>query len=667
MSRSAHVVLIVLAAAACGGDSNGPDDGPLTLDSGARVTRIVSAAGATLTSVAGDGTRYTLVIPAEAIADSAEIAMSPILAATGTLGDAGLVAGVRLEPDGLVFTRPATLTIERPAGAAAGFAVVADGTGAAPHLVLSTVTGGVRTMTVSHFSVAAVVAQAELIPAPPAGAVSSTAQAVIAGQLGFLTTPATDAVQTIVSAFHTWFASSVKVKLQAAAGGGATDVALVEASSDYSTWLLAVGIASSVLADAGGQLEQLSQALSAEITESRQLAAAAFQAGITRNDNACLAQPTNLVNAFAATNNALYWQEVATSYLLPSDYPALQLDAVVNALCLSIAFNAAAFPEQITVGQTYPLNVRAGYAIGGAAPILTFSPLQAPRVEAQPAGAVAASATAPLAGLTDGGGTFATQLTVQQPAVVINVHACALGLTIPSRLSLHVCRDTLVVRNGPGSIGGIVVSPAYLHLTAVVQPGVGGVACDTSRYVYVTEASDSHSCSGAASTGTAHAATNYEYTQTQTGQVSQLHFTSHGASDASSSDAETTAIGAAYVSFHGSFEITAPSGTFVTSGSLTNVELNYGAGALVMLTTRSGSSLVGLFCKGTATLSSFCPAGSADEGFGDKTWANLSVPLVPGQYYIDIWSLARVQVHGNVSGTPSSSAAADVTITVSQQ
>jgi hypothetical protein len=235
------MLLVLLATFGCGGDSSGPDDNddPLKLDSGARVTRTVSASGATLTSVAGDGTRYTLAIPATAIRYSAEIAMSPILAASGTLGDAGLVAGVRLEPDGLVFARPTTLTIERPAGAAGGYAVVAEGTGSDPHLVLSTADAEVMTLAVSHFSVAAVVERADAIPAPPPGAVSSAAQQVIAYELGFST--AADAMPALITAFHTWYASSVRVKLLAAAAGGATDVTLVEASSDYSAWLITLG------------------------------------------------------------------------------------------------------------------------------------------------------------------------------------------------------------------------------------------------------------------------------------------------------------------------------------------------------------------------------------------------------------------------------------------
>jgi hypothetical protein len=554
------MLLVLLATFGCGGDSSGPDDNddPLKLDSGARVSQIVLAGGDTLSTIGGDGTRYTLAIPAAAIRDSAAITMTPIRAATGVLGEAGLIAGVRFEPEGLVFARAATLMIELPAGSAHGYAAVADGDGASPHVVVSAVAGQIVTLAVSHFSVAGVVERADAIPAPPPGAISEAAQQVIGAELGFLTGPTAEAVQTIIDAFHTWYASSVQVKLQAAGAGGASDVTLVAASSDYSAWLVALGMAEIELGTAG---DQLSQGLTAEVTEGRQLAAAAFEAGVTRNDNACLAQPTNLANAFAAANNALYWQEVAGSYLLPPDFPALQLDAVIEALCLSVAFDAAAFPEQISVGETYPLNVRAGYAIGGADPILSFSPLQAPKVEAQPVGAVAASAAEPLAGLTDGGGTFATSLTVQENAVVINVHACGLGALASGRVALHVCADTLVVRNGGVSQTGALFDGGTFYGPYAETQVTFDIKCTDGSEVPITEVSHSasSSCTSSATdtaTGAANSASaqvQQSYTvSTASGAITSIQLNGSGTFSAHSGEVPLTV---SHAAVHGGIEV----------------------------------------------------------------------------------------------------------------
>ena len=82
------------------------------LDTARAVTADIGPGGGSLAATAADGTRLTLDVPAGALTDSVAIRMTPLAQATGLPGGASLVAAARFDPAGLVFRRPATLTIE---------------------------------------------------------------------------------------------------------------------------------------------------------------------------------------------------------------------------------------------------------------------------------------------------------------------------------------------------------------------------------------------------------------------------------------------------------------------------------------------------------------------------------------------------------------------------
>ena len=65
----------------------------------------------TISATAADGTTYTLVIPKDALLGPDEITMTPVAGMPGLPLSGGLVAGVQLEPHGLLLLKPATLTI----------------------------------------------------------------------------------------------------------------------------------------------------------------------------------------------------------------------------------------------------------------------------------------------------------------------------------------------------------------------------------------------------------------------------------------------------------------------------------------------------------------------------------------------------------------------------
>jgi hypothetical protein len=73
--------------------------------------------GGTLSATAADGTRFELVVPAEALDFTETITMTPVLRAENLPLSGGLIGAVDLEPAGLGFYQPATLRIVTPAPA----------------------------------------------------------------------------------------------------------------------------------------------------------------------------------------------------------------------------------------------------------------------------------------------------------------------------------------------------------------------------------------------------------------------------------------------------------------------------------------------------------------------------------------------------------------------
>ena len=112
----------------------------------------IGAAGGTLTAAEPDGTRYTLAIPAGALADEKAISVTP-LASAATARGVRLVGGAQFAPEGLAFAKPATLTIDVPRGSTArlhGFAWF--GVGRNVHRYPVRASGRRLILRVAHFS-----------------------------------------------------------------------------------------------------------------------------------------------------------------------------------------------------------------------------------------------------------------------------------------------------------------------------------------------------------------------------------------------------------------------------------------------------------------------------------------------------------------------------------
>ncbi|MEO8527329.1 MAG: hypothetical protein ABI460_21540, partial [Caldimonas sp.] len=123
------------------------------LDAGAVQELDVPITGGTLSVTGANGSRYTLVIPGDALKSPTRIRMQAVLSLTGAPAGIDAVHAVQFEPSGLQFMQPATLTIETaspvPLGQQAFFGY--DGAGDDMHLVRSEL-GGMARLKVLHFS-----------------------------------------------------------------------------------------------------------------------------------------------------------------------------------------------------------------------------------------------------------------------------------------------------------------------------------------------------------------------------------------------------------------------------------------------------------------------------------------------------------------------------------
>jgi len=94
-----------------GTSSTAPTVVPVT-DNTRTVSQTMTAAGGTLSVTAADGSVMTLTIPAKALVSDVGISMTPLSSVGGMPLSGGLIAGVDLQPSGLAFAVPVTLTIQ---------------------------------------------------------------------------------------------------------------------------------------------------------------------------------------------------------------------------------------------------------------------------------------------------------------------------------------------------------------------------------------------------------------------------------------------------------------------------------------------------------------------------------------------------------------------------
>lgn len=138
--------VLALLAGACGGGAGdgtaGAAPGPggqaetggkvdpvevtLEVDGAATVKQTIGPDGGTVGTSGADGTAYELVVPAGALVEPVEISLAPITEMAGLPEGDQLSSGVEMEPDGLVFMKPAWLYTAAAEGAGVDAGLLVD-------------------------------------------------------------------------------------------------------------------------------------------------------------------------------------------------------------------------------------------------------------------------------------------------------------------------------------------------------------------------------------------------------------------------------------------------------------------------------------------------------------------------------------------------------------
>ena len=122
---AALLATLLLAACRPGGDGVGRAAAPVelghyedaikvtpTLDAARAVSESIGLKGGSISATGADGTVFTLAIPADSLRQSTRITMTPVTRLDGLPFGNGSDVTVDLQPSGLLFDVPATLTIE---------------------------------------------------------------------------------------------------------------------------------------------------------------------------------------------------------------------------------------------------------------------------------------------------------------------------------------------------------------------------------------------------------------------------------------------------------------------------------------------------------------------------------------------------------------------------
>lgn len=124
-------------------------------DEAKRVVARIGPAGGVLRATGADGASYELTIPAKALREEIEIAMTPIAAVKGLPEELAEGQGVILEPDGLILDEIGLLRVSRPGMQASmdSIALIGEKRGYDSHMTLFRAEPGAMVVAVAHFTI----------------------------------------------------------------------------------------------------------------------------------------------------------------------------------------------------------------------------------------------------------------------------------------------------------------------------------------------------------------------------------------------------------------------------------------------------------------------------------------------------------------------------------
>jgi hypothetical protein len=353
--------------AACGGGggdddaSSGGSGTAVRLESAATASATIGAAGGTVTAVAADGRRYTLTVPAGALAADAAITATPIVSmGNAPLAD-GLRGGVRFGPSGTRFAVPATLRIEGAstavtAGRLLGF--VRSDDGAVMRLLPVTSAPGAVDVPVLHFSDVGItealreaVAALPLVqPVDPVEEMWDTA----ARESLAATTP--ELLADMVARLHDTLLAPLLDEAAQLSGDPSDEPFRVSVVATWSAWRSIIDI----VASPGAEREQLLARLGDRVPLARARTGAVLAVQVDQGRSACLAPAPVGVVQMNGLEAALRAQIVADQFDLAAADLGLDADTVARRLndCARVAFVPRALPS-FEVGRQVSLDTQA--------------------------------------------------------------------------------------------------------------------------------------------------------------------------------------------------------------------------------------------------------------------------------------------------------------------
>jgi hypothetical protein len=125
-----------------------------TPDAARAQSATVTPDGGQVAATGADGTRFTLTVPAAALPAATPVTVTPLTAIANLPLGGPLLGAVRLEPAGLTFARPVTLTFTLPAPVdpAGLLGFLYQDAGASLEILTATVDGATVTLAFTHFT-----------------------------------------------------------------------------------------------------------------------------------------------------------------------------------------------------------------------------------------------------------------------------------------------------------------------------------------------------------------------------------------------------------------------------------------------------------------------------------------------------------------------------------
>ena len=445
------MLILVVGLSACGGGGGdaGSTEQPVQVDSSRTTTTTLGTLGGRITTTAADGTRYTLQVPADALAAPTAISITPITSLGSAPLARGLRAAVRFAPAGLMFKTAATLRIESAnAGAAApagqrtvGFSRSDDGK--TIRLAMPTLSSGVLTLPVFHFSDAGASDAADedilALPEPP------TPTELLAEELNdgpYHADRSFDNDFASAELLRRLFNGTVRGALSAAAGGLNVSAAL----DGYLVWLRFVELGGATTADL----------LSGEIGEAQPRVAALIRGEF------------DVVMAACATEAGA--NELTVTRLLLQRQRALRMGVAMAAFGLDPAatllrVNDCVRPVLDPVNLPTPLTVGSGFSLDAKAKLVLAAKPQAPLDVGFGFDFTVTSNDASLArngrGFSDSNGRFTVVATPSTVQAQFMVKACVVfpdGADVPNVTDL--CVSTTVPDRCTRTASGVFINSA---------------------------------------------------------------------------------------------------------------------------------------------------------------------------------------------------------------